>query len=88
MGGTQFTAVSVKAETERLGLQRRVQCGLRADAVRRLPEEGPSDAPDANFGGYNFWQQKLNQFNGDYISAEMVKAFIESSEYRQRFGQP
>jgi uncharacterized repeat protein (TIGR01451 family) len=41
--------------------------------------------PDAN--GYNFWLTKLNQFNGDYIKAEMVKAFISSSEYRQRFGQ-
>jgi hypothetical protein len=37
--------------------------------------------------GYNFWLNKLNQFNGDYIAAEMVKAFIESTEYRQRFGQ-
>jgi uncharacterized repeat protein (TIGR01451 family) len=41
--------------------------------------------PDA--AGYNFWLNKLNQFNGDYIKAEMVKAFISSSEYRQRFGQ-
>jgi hypothetical protein len=40
--------------------------------------------PDAN--GYNFWLTKLNQFNGDYIAAEMVKAFISSPEYRQRFG--
>jgi hypothetical protein len=40
--------------------------------------------PDAP--GYNFWLTKLNQFNGDYIAAEMVKAFISSSEYRQRFG--
>jgi hypothetical protein len=40
--------------------------------------------PDA--AGYNFWLTKLNQFNGDYIAAEMVKAFISSSEYRQRFG--
>ncbi|HXI61233.1 MAG TPA: hypothetical protein VNF70_00935, partial [Pyrinomonadaceae bacterium] len=46
----------------------------------------PDDAPDANFVGYNFWLNKLNQFNGDYIGAEMVKAFIASSEYRQRFG--
>jgi hypothetical protein len=37
--------------------------------------------------GFNFWLNKLNQFNGDYIAAEMVKAFIESNEYRQRFGQ-
>jgi hypothetical protein len=38
-------------------------------------------------GGFIFWLAKLNQFNGDFIAAEMVKAFIESNEYRQRFGQ-
>ena len=32
------------------------------------------------------WLNKLNQFNGDYIKAEMSKAFISSSEYRQWFG--
>ena len=30
---------------------------------------------------------KKGQFNGNYTAAEMVKAFIESTEYRQRFGQ-
>ena len=47
----------------------------------------PFDAPDADFTGYDFWLGKLNQFNGNYIQAEMVKAFITSAEYRQRFGQ-
>ena len=37
--------------------------------------------------GYNFWLTKLNQFNGNFVEAEMVKAFITSIEYRQRFGQ-
>jgi hypothetical protein len=46
----------------------------------------PNDAPDADYAGYDFWVQKLNQFNGNYVSAEMVKAFITSSEYRGRFG--
>ena len=46
----------------------------------------PNDPPDTDFTGYNFWLDKLNQFNGDYIGAEMVKAFIASIEYRQRFG--
>lgn len=46
----------------------------------------PNDAPDSDYTGYDFWLTKLNQFNGDYINAEMVKAFITSSEYRQRFG--
>ncbi|HEX3146257.1 MAG TPA: Calx-beta domain-containing protein [Pyrinomonadaceae bacterium] len=47
----------------------------------------PNDAPDADYTGYEFWLNKLNAFNGDYIAAEMVKAFISSPEYRQRFGQ-
>src|SRR5438128_8029546 len=46
----------------------------------------PNDAPDTNFDGYNFWLNKLNQFNGNFVQAEMVKAFIDSSEYRRRFG--
>src|SRR5438309_2650589 len=46
----------------------------------------PNDAPDTNFDGYNFWLNKLNQFNGNFVGAEMVKAFIDSSEYRRRFG--
>ncbi len=45
----------------------------------------PDDAPDNNFSGYDFWLGKLNQFGGDYRAAEMVKAFIQSSEYKERF---
>jgi hypothetical protein len=46
----------------------------------------PQDPPDSDDSGFNFWLNKLNSFNGDFIAAEMVKAFITSSEYRQRFG--
>ncbi|HEV2828364.1 MAG TPA: hypothetical protein VGW76_12250, partial [Pyrinomonadaceae bacterium] len=46
----------------------------------------PTDAPDGNDDGYQFWLAKLNQFNGDYIQAELIKAFINSPEYRLRFG--
>jgi len=46
----------------------------------------PNDAPDADYTGYDFWLTKLNQFNGNFQNAEMVKAFITSIEYRQRFG--
>jgi hypothetical protein len=47
----------------------------------------PNDAPEAglDYTGYDFWLTKLNQFNGNYIQAEMVKAFLSSIEYRQRF---
>jgi hypothetical protein len=46
----------------------------------------PNDAPDSDFSGYNYWLGKLNEFNGNFVNAEMVKAFIVSSEYQQRFG--
>jgi hypothetical protein len=58
----------------------------------------PDDAPDGNFGGYIFWLNKLNsvshgedmrddaQAQARVQRAEMVRAFIESIEYRQRFG--
>jgi len=46
----------------------------------------PTDAPDFNDTGYQFWLAKLTAFNGDFLQAEMVKAFVTSGEYRQRFG--
>ena len=46
----------------------------------------PNESPDSDYSGYDFWQTKLNQFNGNFVNAEMVKAFIRSTEYRQRFG--
>jgi hypothetical protein len=46
----------------------------------------PDAQPDANFDGYNFWLAKLNQFNGNFTQAEMVKSFIISGEYQNRFG--
>jgi hypothetical protein len=46
----------------------------------------PNDAPDVDYSGYEFWLTKLNTFGGNFVNAEMVKAFITSGEYRQRFG--
>jgi len=46
----------------------------------------PNSGPDTNFDGYSFWLHKLNEFNGNFVRAEMVKAFILSGEYRKRFG--
>jgi len=49
--------------------------------LKRNPDEGQ----DHDFTGWQFWLDKLNQFNGNFINAEMVKAFITSIEYNQRF---
>jgi len=45
----------------------------------------PNALPDTDYTGYDFWLTKLNQFNGSFIQAEMVKAFLDSIEYRTRF---
>ena len=46
----------------------------------------PNDPQDIDYSGYKFWLDKLNQFNGNFVEADMVKAFITSGEYRHRFG--
>lgn len=40
---------------------------------------------DPDDAGYQFWVNKLNEFNGNFEQAEMVKAFIIAGEYRNRF---
>ena len=52
--------------------------------LRRNPNDAPE--PTLDYQGYNFWLNKLNSFGGNYVNAEMVKAFITSDEYRHRFG--
>jgi len=51
--------------------------------LRRDPDAGP----DAEFSGYDFWLGKLNEFGGDHRRAEMVRAFIQSDEYRKRLAR-
>jgi hypothetical protein len=53
--------------------------------LRRNPDDAPEGTLD--FQGYNFWLAKLNQFGGNFVNAEMVKSFLLSGEYRQRFGR-
>jgi photosystem II stability/assembly factor-like uncharacterized protein len=47
----------------------------------------PDAPPNSDFSGYQFWLSKLEQFGGNYVDAEMVKAFLTSEEYCGRFGQ-
>ena len=49
--------------------------------LHRNPDEGA----DADMSGFNFWLKKLDDNGGDFQKAEMVRAFIESAEYRNRF---
>jgi hypothetical protein len=66
------------AENERFAAAKRNEIFVMMEYfgyLRRDPDEG----------GFQFWLNKLNQFNGDFERAEMVKAFITSTEYRDRF---
>jgi len=45
----------------------------------------PDVAPDGNFSGFDFWLKKLNDHGDDFIAAEMVRSFLVSGEYRDRF---
>jgi hypothetical protein len=56
--------------------------------LRRNPNDvGFNGQPDPNFVGFNFWLKKLEDNGGDFHRAEMVRAFLVSDEYRQRFGR-
>ena len=50
--------------------------------LRRDPNAGP----DIDYTGYDFWLGNLNAFNGNFVQAELVKAFLSSAEYQARFG--
>lgn len=58
----------------------------------------PDNAPDNSYAGYDFWLNKLNSFSqpGEdmrdeavarrrVVRADMIKAFLVSQEYRERF---
>lgn len=58
----------------------------------------PNEAPDTSYAGYDFWLNKLNQHSlpgedmradsvalGRVKRAEMIKAFLKASEFRERF---
>jgi hypothetical protein len=76
---TRATVLRKVAELEELGLREFNIAFVQMQYFGYLRRD-----PDT--AGFNFWLNKLNAFNGDFRAAEMVKAFLLSSEYRQRFG--
>ncbi|MBV9928778.1 MAG: DUF4214 domain-containing protein [Acidobacteria bacterium] len=78
-------SVAENAELARRELNRAFVLMEYFGYLRRNPDDAPEQA--LNFDGYNFWLKKLDDFKGNYVEAEMVKAFISSIEYRRRFGK-
>ena len=77
-------AVAENAEFSRRELNRAFVLMQYFGYLRRAP----NDPPDTDFAGFDFWLSKLDEFGGDFRRAEMVKAFIASTEYRARFATP
>lgn len=53
--------------------------------LRRDPNVGTGPNPDVDYTGYDFWLQKLNDHGGDFHAAQMVRSFLVSGEYLNRF---
>jgi hypothetical protein len=47
----------------------------------------PDDPQDTDFRGWEFWLSKLDQFDGNFVHAQMVFSFLDSIEYKERFGR-
>jgi hypothetical protein len=45
----------------------------------------PNSGQDTDHSGYDFWLQKLTNHGGDFHAAQMVRSFIVSTEYLNRF---
>jgi len=85
VGGLSSGALSRAAVLQRLAETERFIHAGRNEAFVMMQYFGYLRR-DPDPEGYRYWLNKLEQFNGNFERAEMVKAFINSSEYRGRFG--
>jgi hypothetical protein len=84
VNGLTFGTVSRAGVLERVSEDERFVAAKRNEAFVTMEYFGfLRRDPDA--GGLAFWLNKLNEFDGNFERAEMVKAFIVSGEYRERF---
>ncbi|HEX8151439.1 MAG TPA: Calx-beta domain-containing protein [Pyrinomonadaceae bacterium] len=85
-GGAGARASALRGVAENAALQQREF--RRAFVLMQFYgylRRNPDDPQDTDFRGWKFWLDKLNEFGGNYVQAEMVKAFLDSIEYRTRF---
>jgi CSLREA domain-containing protein len=101
-GGTEGRAAALLSVADsRSVYNRQYNAAFVAMEYYGYLRRSPRDAPDFNFDGYDFWLAKLDSFSApgedvrdDAVAArraaraEMARAFVESAEYRGRFGTP
>ncbi|HEX7314813.1 MAG TPA: Calx-beta domain-containing protein [Pyrinomonadaceae bacterium] len=100
-GGTEGRAAALLSATgSRSFYNRQYNAAFVAMQYYGYLRRAPNAAPDTDFTGYDFWLSKLDSFSlpgedvrDDSIAAaraaraEMARAFVESAEYRARFGK-
>ena len=84
---TRASALRIIAEDEDLKLAEKNRAFVLMQYFGYL-RRNPDDPPNTDFSGFDFWLAKLNNHGGNFVSAEMVRAFLLSEEYRSRFGAP
>jgi hypothetical protein len=86
---TRATVVRKVAENQQLFVQEYNPAFVLFEYFGYL-RRNPDDPPEGNMGGYNHWLTTLNN-SGAYPNSNYnhnIDAFIQSIEYRKRFGQP
>jgi hypothetical protein len=81
---TRAQVVRAVAEDSDLAIAERNKAFVLMQYLGYLRRD-PNVGPDADYTGYEFWLQKLNDFGGDFNAAQMVRSFIVSQEYLARF---
>jgi CSLREA domain-containing protein len=101
-GGTEGRAAALLSVTNsRSVYNRQYNAAFVAMQYYGYLRRAPDDAPDFGFVGFDYWLSKLDSFSApgedvrdDSVAAaraaraEMARAFVESDEYRARFGMP
>ena len=77
-GMTRAAALRAVVENPRAVAAKRNEAFVMMEYFGYLRRE--PDAP-----GFDYWLNKLTEFNGNFEQAEMVRSFIVSQEYRDRF---
>lgn len=81
---TRARAVRDVAEDQDLNIAEKNKAFVLMQYLGYLRRD-PNVGPDSDYTGYDFWLQKLNNHGGDFHAAQMVRSFIVSGEYLNRF---
>ncbi len=81
---TRAQVVRAVAEDQDLNISEKNKAFVLMQYLGYLRRD-PNSGQDTDYTGYDFWLQKLNNHGGDFHAAQMVRSFLVSGEYLNRF---